>query len=130
MDLMSLPAVADWIMQSLVQGYLMGMVQHLHFSGLLALRRQLILSREYIGKHASCTKPLCGDAFGGVHLQLSRLQSGTDLVPCQMAPFLRLQVWPKQVNIPFLPSEELEQWHAPLGAPFPVPALRLKTPAR
>ncbi len=30
MDLMSLPAVADWIMQSLVQGYLMDMVRHLH----------------------------------------------------------------------------------------------------
>lgn len=25
-------------------------------------------------------------------------------------------MWPKQVNIPFLHSEELEQWHAPLGA--------------
>lgn len=28
---------------------------------------------------------------------------------------LCMQVWPKQVNIPFHHSEELEQWQAPLG---------------
>lgn len=26
-----------------------------------------------------------------------------------------VQVWPKQVTIPFMRGEELEQWQAPLG---------------
>lgn len=87
-DVMSMPAVADWIMQSLVQGYLMSMV------------RAWLLVFSSCAPSNACERVMsCGVVLGC---------STSDCHSC-------VQVWPKQVNIPFHHSEELEQWQAPLG---------------